>query len=253
MKALINKADIESHVNNVRTQIREIAKDDLVHSAAFFRTFDELTERFIDDIRKTVLFDCLEPEWEYRINFSYDAIELELIHIAVSGEGDAVEGIIDQSFILITTMAPFLTVSQYCEIYGVEEVTLRQWIRRGKIRTAKKFGNEWRIPAMTDYPKRRGFTRASYSVDETLYDVPNDLSYLDQCNGIEIAQDKVDRKLFDVLLYRDANLEAFDTFKLNATEKERLELFLISHPGVRYNLNPEDGIMFMIANSFIGI
>ena len=52
-------------------------------------------------------------------------------------------------------------VEEYAAATNTEAVTVRQWIRRGKLRNALKIGSEWRIPEITD-PPRRGYTPVSY-------------------------------------------------------------------------------------------
>lgn len=62
---------------------------------------------------------------------------------------------------LIRVECDYLTIEQYASMLGIEPVTVRQWIRRGKLRHAKKNGRDWLIPNTEDKP-RRGFTCVQY-------------------------------------------------------------------------------------------
>lgn len=79
------------------------------------------------------------------------ADEIEAENGEISGLTSTVE------HTLITVECDYLTVEQYDSMLGIEPVTVRQWIRRGKLRHAKKNGRDWLIPDTEDKPQR-GFT-----------------------------------------------------------------------------------------------
>ena len=91
----------------------------------------------------TRLFTELEDWWAYELTLSYDGIYLFCNHYNFRGlaPDNKLDMVCDQEFILLSVKSELLTVEQYAEQYGVESVTVRQWIRRGKIRTATKYGN----------------------------------------------------------------------------------------------------------------
>lgn len=53
-----------------------------------------------------------------------------------------------------------MTVAEYAELSGVTVITVRQWIRRGKLRTARKNGRDWLIPSLS-MPPQRGYESAT--------------------------------------------------------------------------------------------
>ena len=81
--------------------------------------------------------------------------------------------------------------------YGVETVTVRQWIRRGKIRNAVKNGREWLIPELTELPGR-GYTSAIYMWYEYLYDLPNEYKFLTDYTTVLINQCSDDRAKYEI-------------------------------------------------------
>lgn len=241
------KLDIENKIQYIRQQAVNFEKTDIIHSAVWYRRFDELMQSFLQEVHATPLFEQLEPGWFYDIYIDYDGIWLQLQHQTVKDDGDDINAVTDASFTLIHTNLQYYTVTQYCEAYGIPEVTLRQQIRRGKFPSARKIDGEWQIPQLSDF-KRRGYGDASYQIEDKL-NCPPDLSYLCDVSVVEIQQDKTDKSSFIIDLYKEDCIEKFKTLILTSKDKERLELYLISHPDARYIPNPEDGIIWKLANS----
>lgn len=242
-----NRKDIENKIHYIRQQATNFSQTDVVHSAVWYKRFDELMQEFLRELDATPLFDTLEPGWFYDIYIDYDGIWLQLQHQTVEGNGNDVNAIIDASFLLIHTNLRYYTVTQYCEAYGIPEVTLRQQIRRGKFPSARKLDGEWQISQLSDF-RRKGYGDTSYQIDEKI-NYPSDLSYLEDISTVEIQQSKTDKASFIISLYKEHCIDCYKTLILTSKDKERLELYLISHPDVRYIPNPRDGIIWMLANS----
>ena len=64
------------------------------------------------------------------------------------GEPTSVSVMPGQTFELVTVPSALLSVEEYAAVYNVSVTTVRQWIRRGKIRSAIKNGCEWSIPEL---------------------------------------------------------------------------------------------------------
>ena len=86
---------------------------------------------------------------------------------------------------IVEVKCDYLSVEQYAKQYGVTDTTVRQWIRRGKLRTAKKKGRDWVIPALADKPKR-GFENVTYFWNLLPIEAINRFPYLRDCNSIYI-------------------------------------------------------------------
>ena len=131
---------------------------------------------------------------------------------------------------IVEVKCDYLSVEQYAKQYGVTDTTVRQWIRRGKLRTAKKKGRDWVIPALADKPKR-GFENVTYFWNLLPIEAINRFPYLRDCNSIYIYQDEMDKKLFHCVTYWPGN-EKEGKIELTTKERESLETCLIGIPGI---------------------
>jgi len=107
----------------------------------------------------------LTEDWlYYKYSVIEDSIKLTLYKCEEIefNENNEVESLVsDEEYTLIEVKCDYLTVEQYAILHEVTDTTVRQWIRRGKLRTAKKEGNSWLIPTLADKPTR-GFESATY-------------------------------------------------------------------------------------------
>ena len=92
--------------------------------------------------------------------------------------------------------AKMLTVSEYATSNGVEPVTVRQWIRRAKIRSAVKYGREWLIPELAEMPKEKSYIPCHYYWKSTLSDLPEKFAFLNEFKSAYIDQDENNREQF---------------------------------------------------------
>ena len=252
----MNKEDLVVDIDETLDKILKNAEMDPNHSYAYYTTLKNLLEELKKKISEVILMEKLDKGWCYDWGVSYKGADLQLVHYELY-EGYSEEDIslieMNQLFSILSVPSKMLTVEEYAEINGVEVGTVRQWIRRGKIRTAKKYGNKWKIPALTDTPKR-GYTSAIYSWSCKLKDLPDDLEYLNDYHKALFTQDN-DKKLFYVYLYCDEKrknkLEADKVIKCNTSERERLELTIISQEGVNYYQNFSDSICIDLMHIYI--
>lgn len=231
---------IEEVLTN-REKIENRSRVDPLHSGAFYHAVLSLIDKFRDVVEHTVLPENMD-HWEYAVEYSYEGIELYLVH---SGEKkyynpelkrEMTHDYVDQVLPILKVKAKYLTAEEYAESRGVGVGTVRQWIRRGRIRTAKKFGNEWRISELSD-PPQRGFTSAKYLLPEKMYGIPEELRYLEGIKKVKIEKDPENKEGFLVSLYLDDNgkdEEENEKRCISSSEREKLELFLIGNPDVFY-------------------
>lgn len=148
---MTSKQDLLKKFDCIIKTVNQKSQDDTRHSAAYYHVVNELLKKFQKKLVSTRLFTELEDWWAYELTLSYDGIYLFCNHYNFHGlaPDNKLDMVCDQEFILLSVKSELLTVEQYAEQYGVEFVTVRQWIRRGKIRTATKYGKEWRIPILT--------------------------------------------------------------------------------------------------------
>lgn len=249
---MTTKEELCNRIKADRQMIMANAQIDRLHSVVFYNVLDALYEKLLKKIEETVFFQYLEDGWYYDYGIDYAGAEVSLYH-AIVYEGFEDGTIIDerdQSFELIAVKTKLLSVDEYAKEHEVENVTVRQWIRRGKIRTAVKRGNEWKIPELTD-PPVRGYSTAWYRWSEELEELPQEYEYLNEYTTARFSQYEDDKTAFVVCLYKDGP-EDVKRVECNAKEREKLEVFMIAHPKIYYISNSSEGIMTDLVRGYEG-
>ena len=153
-------------------------------------TMINFLSQFKEKVEKTTLFNSLEDWWSYEYSLSSRGAVLYLVHTrgATVDFNKRISGRHDTTMNIIEFPAKILTVEEYAESIGVKSGTVRQWIRRAKIRSAFKQGQEWRIPELSR-PVKRGYFHTRYVWTVKLTDVPKGYEYLSKPSGVSIYQD----------------------------------------------------------------
>lgn len=228
------KEDVLVSVDNYRERIKKQSIVDKSHTAAFYHAIDNIAERFYQTVNKTHLFTRLEGGWCYKISLSNSGFELLLQYVEdIDYHPINFSCVVGESFSLIKTQCRLLSVTEYGEQYGIDQGTIRQWIRRCKLRAAVKKGTEWFIPEFEDVP-RRGFTPARYYWNEILYNLPEEYTFLERPGELLITQDKTDKKKYKlvVLVGHSKTYEE----EMSEEKREQVERFLIAHPQIKYKM-----------------
>lgn len=235
---MTSKQDLLKKFDCIIKTVNQKSQDDTRHSAAYYHVVNELLKKFQKKLVSTRLFTELEDWWAYELTLSYDGIYLFCNHYNFHGlaPDNKLDMVCDQEFILLSVKSELLTVEQYAEQYGVEFVTVRQWIRRGKIRTATKYGKEWRIPILTE-PPTRGYSPASYSWKQPLTELPKGYEFLVAYDKVLILQIPEAKRQYQLFFSTTDNIEIKKCIQVTEAEKEKLELFLIAHPLVKYDMD----------------
>ncbi|MBR6451936.1 MAG: helix-turn-helix domain-containing protein, partial [Lachnospiraceae bacterium] len=181
--------------------------------------------------------DC-HPEWLVQFAIMGNAYSKAVLGRGVPAVGLVSIGTEDckgnemtkATFPLLKVSAKLLNVEEFAKRYQVLPVTVRQWIRRGKLRTATKVGTEWRIPELTELPVR-GYRSARYEWSEKLTSLPDTFSYINNYNSAEFTQDEKDKNLYHVDFSGDNGDRRINC---NIKGREQLELMLISDPAAVY-------------------
>lgn len=227
---LRTKADLLWIIDYLLKKIEENSKKETKHSPAYYSRYMNLVERFKDKVEKTVFPEKLEELWHYDYDIRETGITLTLEHVDsfdLDDEGNIDFVMADTVFELMHIKAELLTVEQYAQAYGVTTTTVRQWIRRGKIRTAVKQGNEWRIPELAEVIDR-GYRYIQYKWDEYLTGFPEEYAFINDYNLISIEQNTEHKDIFDVCF--SGKNEEEKHVQMEKTEREKFELLLISNP-----------------------
>lgn len=241
-----------------RDYMLELAKKDAIRSVAYYTALERMTNDFIDKVSKR-RFPILNDElWGYEVFFDQTSVCLELTKFdyAPFGEGDETEyRFYETEHMPLFRVEPkLLSISEYAAQYAVDDRTVTQWIRRGKIRNAKKIGNSWMIPEITDTPTR-GYTSASYYLDVDVRPLSDEYPFLVGIEHVMIQQDDDDKNKYIISCYKSDSSEGViyrpvHVEEWTIKEKEKFELGLISHPSVRYSPDwTETVLLDVIRNS----
>lgn len=242
---MVTKRDVQWELDYRLNTLYETADEDSWHSAKYYAMMKNMIQQFMRKLALTVLPKRLEPWWRYSYEFSHKGVTLYVEHINTlwmdEATGEADEETVDQVFPLISYNAKMLTVDEYAKLYDVEQVTVRQWIRRGKIRSAEKAGKEWRISELTDVPRRARYEPATYKWISELKDVPPGFEILNRYTDVDIRkrEGNVTQEHPEITYYAFFNSRAIRMndrggLALTDTQREVLESYLISNPDVLF-------------------
>ena len=233
---LHTKQEVRSDVESLKERFIKKLSSDGTKTMSYYNTLIGIIDKFIDTLDKSILMEHLEDYWGYDYGITYEGMELCLVHysdiVEVPTNSFRYYYFEDQTYRLFRVDSKLLTVEEYADRYKVETGTVRQWIRRGKIRTAIKYGNEWRIPELTDLPKR-GWSDAAYIFEKEMV-LEEKYEYLRNYDTLRIIQDEHNRKIYQIVLTSKENKTANRVYNIDVKEKEQLELYCISNPNIHY-------------------
>lgn len=230
-----NKKQIQNFFEQFIEHHRTSKKEE--YSEQYRQCLLELCDRFKIALDRCKLPMLKEDWWFYDYEQINDGIELYLSlceDFELDEEGDISTMTASERFILLSVKCDYLTVEQYAQVHRVIPTTVRQWIRRGKLRTAKKTGRDWLIPSIADKPTR-GFESVTYIWDSPPVSIESDFPFLKGYNCIYIHQDKTEKAKFHCIMgYPGA--ENREKITLSIQEREKLELALIANPTIKVEL-----------------
>lgn len=195
----------------------------------------ELLYEFLVYIRRMRLPKIKEPNWYFDYCWTQDGIRLELLYcenIEFDEKGNISSMDISDTIPLAEVKCNYLSVEEYAEKYHVTVTAVRQWIRRGKLRTARKMGRDWIIPELADRPKR-GYEPVTYRWNKEIKNLILEFPYLGECRAIHLMQAK-EKSKFEVVML-DQHDHCLQKRLIDVKEREKLELALISENQVEMN------------------
>ena len=259
--SITSKDQLLASIRRCRDEYAQASvSDDPGHTPGFYKTLDRLLDEFYYKVLHTTLPEPLPDWWSYSYVITTGGIQLYLDHYDWSCGADY-NCYKNEGLAFLDVPAKHLTVSKFAEIYGIEEVTVRQWIRRGKIRSAMKLGKEWRIPELAELPKHRGYVACRYYWKEELTDLPDKFSFLNEFESAKFEQAYNNADLYLITLdlrttksnqyisentkktkgrkilrqYPDLQLDKKGRIKMTREDREELELYMIANPFVYCN------------------
>jgi len=203
------------------------------------------------ELRREILRDGLptitDENMFYDILVTRESISIELRHIRLIYTLNKLLGLFDKdgknskpsifpySKTLYSVPFPVLTCAEYANRCGVDQGTVRQWIRRGKLRSAFKTGRDWMIP-VTATPPARGFVPGRYHVNSTIpKEAIREYPFLSKMfsNGTLVV-DKAGSGKFNII--HDLHKEQKILATLTQAEREKFEFMLIESDWCKYDL-----------------
>ena len=202
---------------SLRALYKEYLCDDSVSHQIKALLFD-----FIRQIESLEIPKCADW-WFYSYNFTRFGIELDMCHCEeIVFESKYIYTMtVDETLTISEIQCNMITVSEFAELHGVQSVTVRQWIRRGKLRAIKKQGRDWLIASIAEKPSRK-YKPVIYewdNIDRAMYKT---FPFLKGINTLQISQNADDKSVYDILLGGRIGL------KLKSSECEKLELALLA-------------------------
>lgn len=140
-QVMTEKEDVISNVHWQITSAQEELKNADIARAPFLRTLITMLGRFEKLIEETPMFAAPGDYWAYSFEIASLGITLNLEHysyIRFDEEKNIEDSEVDATFPLMSVKSSLLSVDDFAKLYNVKTVSVRQWIRRGKLRTAVK-------------------------------------------------------------------------------------------------------------------
>ena len=225
------KQAVIATLDNANRSIVNEMRNNPLHTVQYYNALSQLLNKVIIEIASRNIFDAPEG-WFYSFVISNKSAALYIQHVAeirMDENGNAILDI-NEKFRLINYPVRLLTVEEYASVSKTEAGTVRQWIRRGKLRNAIKVGGEWRIPEITD-PPTRGFTPVRYYNNGHFLSLPKELGVSLNQNPCIIDIYKAKEEKGYVVLF-DGAPAMIPQRLLTDAERERLELMLISNSNI---------------------
>ena len=187
----------------------------------------KLCERFLDTLERCRL-PVLTELWNfYEYSFLVNRIMLELCDASeIEIENDEISSMISTvEHTLLNVECNYLSVEKFAEMHNVDSSKVNQWIHRGKLRYAKKTGQEWLVPDTEDKPGRR-FEEVRYLVMRDEQIISDEFPTLTLAETVYIYQDTDDRKKY-IAFFLNYKTDYRCKLELTKIDVERLEYIII--------------------------
>ena len=226
-----NKQSVIATLDNASKNVMSEMRNNPQHTLQYYNALSFLLDKVIVEIASRNIFDAPDG-WFYSFEITNKNAAMYIRHVSDIQEDEDGNVVldIDERFRLINYPVGLLTVEQFASRSKIEAGTVRQWIRRGKLRNAIKVGGEWRIPEITD-PPTRGFTPVRYYNNGQFFFLPKEIgaSFNQHPSVIDIYKSKEEKGYIVLFDYAPAILPQK---LLTDAEREKLELMLIGNPNI---------------------
>ncbi|MDR1184617.1 MAG: helix-turn-helix domain-containing protein [Coriobacteriales bacterium] len=213
----------------------------------------ELANEFRKKLQKSNIPDLTKPLLFYEFYVTNEMLVLTVNRcedIEFDDESEPESLAYSELYSLVKIQSPYVSVAQFAELHDVAVTTVRQWIRRGKLRSAKKNGRDWLISSLAEKP-HRGYESGSYDWDELPQNIRDAYPFLEDSKGVFIFQERSESDVFCAIPQQGS----CESIRMTAKEREKLELMLIAAPETSFSdflytvntrlVKPESAIPFL--------
>lgn len=228
--------DVLNLIQTADSQIVGDMRSNPKHTLTFYNSLLHLTNALIVELHKKP-FPDLSPEWYYSFEISNQAAQLYIKHAVDFQEkrdGKECSVSYDCRYRLVNYPVRQYSVDEFAKINKVEAVTVRQWIRRGKLRTAIKNGGEWLIPATAEVPAR-GVGPVTYYTNGAFIPFPKEFHYIG-FNAWTVEINPIKRDTFEINV-DGACIDRIKPRYFSDAERIKLESVLLEIPGIANSEN----------------
>ncbi|WNS42068.1 helix-turn-helix domain-containing protein [Paenibacillus sp. MMS20-IR301] len=221
-----NKADVQ---RDFQKYMEQYAPDPEDLKSELYKQMHNLCIRFQQALENCSLPILTDDWWYYDYALTNDGIDLRLYYCEefnLDEGGELESSTSTEEFTLLSVKCDYFTVDQFAKLNDVSDITVRQWIRRGKLRTARKVGRDWLIPVIAPKPTR-GFRAASYQWERLPVELSDSFPFLEGYDYIYIFKNKEVRNQFEGILGYPGQSNRMKIV-LSTKDREKLELALIS-------------------------
>ena len=186
----------------------------------------EVIDKMIIEVNNSEL-PQLDNWWYYEYRFTQfelilDMCYCEKVEYDIYGEPNGL--MTSQIYELIKIPATLFTIDEYAKRFFVKNTTVKNWLKEGKLRAAKKINNEWLISGFAEKPKRK-YEPVSYNWGLIENDFCIEFPYLDGYNWIYIYQ--IEKDKFTIILGYPGS-DNRKKLEINNSERAKLEYTLLS-------------------------
>lgn len=175
----VKGSDVLDLIERAITQLRNEKNTNPQHSLLFYNSVTHLASKLSVELFGKPLPD-LTAGWYYSFEVSNTSASVYIKHAVdyQMQEDRSIPSIsYDCRYRLVHYPVQTYSVEEFAQQNKVESVTVRQWIRRGKLRTAIKNGGEWRIPATAEVPTR-GAGAVTYYTNGAFVAFPSEFHHM---------------------------------------------------------------------------
>lgn len=232
---IISKSDILGALSQEIVSLKVQKDEDTFYAGSLIR----LLEDFYNSIEKARLFDApSDGNWHYIMTVDVFGASLTLVRERVFARvSDSLHFscMPEEKYCLIREKARMLPISEYAKLKNVKEVTIRQRISRGVLRSCKKFGTKWRISELAR-DKERGPINEVFEWKSPV-DFPSHFE-LGDCREYHCAcvYKEFSTEHYKLLLKKSVNDTEGHQIDLSSEKGDELIRFLSSNPFIKKQL-----------------